>query len=287
MRQRVEAGERRPALEVDEHEVQALRRVGQREPEHQRAQQFGLARSGRADHQAVWPHAALRRLLDVDVDRLSAHSDADRHPKPVAGRPRAPGDVRIDLVRIAETEQIRQAQVDGERIGRLGRRSRHPQRRHRPHQRLHLGDAEVVGGTETGDLRRPGAILTLHRHRAALDPQLQDARVVVRPQYRVEVQDGHTLDEPGGELCLGRNPAAVDHHDDVRAVAAAGDAEARATGQRVAEHRFERQQIVADHPRLADRVERLRGQAVRQPLDPLPGVLLLRTRADGDHHVVG
>ena len=86
VRQPVERDERGAALVVDQHEVQVLRRVRGGQPEHQRAQQFGLARAGRADHQPVRAHAVQRRLLQVELDRLAVGADADRHPQPVARR---------------------------------------------------------------------------------------------------------------------------------------------------------------------------------------------------------
>ena len=63
------AGEGRAALEVDQHDVELLGRVGHRQAEHQGAQELGLAGAGRADDQAVRAHALLGGLLDVEVDR--------------------------------------------------------------------------------------------------------------------------------------------------------------------------------------------------------------------------
>ena len=62
--------------------------MGDRQGGHQGAQQFGLARTGRADHQAVRTHAAVRRLLEIQQQRDRRRSPiADRHPQQVAGGP--------------------------------------------------------------------------------------------------------------------------------------------------------------------------------------------------------
>ena len=74
-----------PPLKLTSTKFSNLGGMGQREPEHQGAEQLRLAGPGRADDQAVRPHAALRGLLDVQLDRLAAGVEADRHPEPVAG----------------------------------------------------------------------------------------------------------------------------------------------------------------------------------------------------------
>ena len=76
-------GEGRAALEVGEDEVQGLRGVGDRQAQHQGAQQLGLAGTGGADAQAVRAHAVLRGLLEVEHDRLAVLADTDRHPQPL------------------------------------------------------------------------------------------------------------------------------------------------------------------------------------------------------------
>ena len=154
VRQHVEARERRPALEVDEDEVQRLGRVRQRQAEHERAQQLGLARPGGADDQPVRAHAALRRLLDVELDRLAVGADPDRHAQPVARRAGAPRHGGVDRARIAEAQQVGQAEVDRQRVGRLGRRRRHPQVADRAGERLGLRDAQRVGDAQRHASRR-------------------------------------------------------------------------------------------------------------------------------------
>ena len=120
VRHRRHPGERRPALEVDQHHVELLRRVRQSEPEDQRAQELRLPGAGGADHQAVRPHALLRRLLEVQVDRRPAVAETDRHPQPVARRPGAPGRRRVVPVDVAEPEQVHQVRWSGDLAGAAG-----------------------------------------------------------------------------------------------------------------------------------------------------------------------
>ena len=118
VRQLRHAGERRAALEVDQHHVEVLGRVRHRQPEHQRAQELRLAGAGRADHQAVRAHALLGGLLDVEVHDGAAVAGADRHPQPVARGPLLPGLVGVEPVHVAEREQLHEVGVAaGLRVG--------------------------------------------------------------------------------------------------------------------------------------------------------------------------
>ena len=53
-----------------------------------------------------------------------------------------------------------------------------------------------------------------------LDVEVQHARARVGPGGAGEVDDGDALHQAAGQLRLGRHPATVDDHDDVRALAA-------------------------------------------------------------------
>ena len=75
-----------PPLKSTSTKLSDLGRVREGEAQHERAQQLRLARAGRADHQPVRAHAALRRLLDVELDRLPA-----RLPTPIGTRSRSRG----------------------------------------------------------------------------------------------------------------------------------------------------------------------------------------------------
>ena len=111
VRQPVQPGERGAALEVDEREVQRVRRVRDGEREHEGAQQLALAGAGGADQQAVRAHAVLRGLLEVELDRRAVRADAELHPQPVPVRPWHPGVVRVERVRVAEVEQFLEPQL--------------------------------------------------------------------------------------------------------------------------------------------------------------------------------
>ena len=78
------AGERRPTLEVDEHEVELLRRMGHREGQHERAEHLGLPGAGGTDDETVRAHTLLRRFLDVEDERAAVLGLTDRHAEPVA-----------------------------------------------------------------------------------------------------------------------------------------------------------------------------------------------------------
>ena len=76
------ARERGPALVVDQHEDQRLRRVAQRQRGHQRLQEFALARAGRARDQHVRPVDG-----DVEGERRPVRGPPERDP---GGPPAAP-----------------------------------------------------------------------------------------------------------------------------------------------------------------------------------------------------
>ena len=83
MRQPLESEKRRPALEVDQRQVQFVGGVRRGQPEDEGPQELGLARPGGANTQAVWAHPTLGRLLDVQIHRRTAVSrpatGSDRH----------------------------------------------------------------------------------------------------------------------------------------------------------------------------------------------------------------
>ena len=95
------------ALEVHQHEVELIGRVGQRQRQHEGAQDLGLARAGRAHEQPVGAHAALGGLLDVQNHRGALRRDGEGDPQAVPPRPpAAPDDVRVDVAHVPEFEKI-------------------------------------------------------------------------------------------------------------------------------------------------------------------------------------
>ena len=59
--------------------------MGDRQPEHERPEQLGLAGPGGAHDQAVRAHATLRGFLDVQFHRLAVGVVADGHPQLIRG----------------------------------------------------------------------------------------------------------------------------------------------------------------------------------------------------------
>ena len=107
VRQPRQLGEGRAALVVDQHERERVRRVAQRQPRDERAQQLALARAGGAHDQAVRTEPALGRLLQIERDRLAGAAHADRHPQLLAPGPRPPARTRVHLGGGAEAEAAR------------------------------------------------------------------------------------------------------------------------------------------------------------------------------------
>ena len=183
-------GEGRAALEVDEHQVELLGGVRQREAEHQGAQELRLARAGGADGQAVRAHALLRRLLDVEVHQCSGLAQADRHPQPVAGRPRPPGRRRVQGVHVAERQQLHEVGGPGD-LARAGAGLRGGGRAPRPRA--------VQRGEAAGERLRGGqvALVGARAHRRLAHPQRQQRQPTGGVGRR-----GHLEAQPGGVLQL-------------------------------------------------------------------------------------
>ncbi len=142
------------ALEVDEDEIELLGGVRHGEPEHQRAQQLRLAGAGGADADAVWTHAALGRLLEVELDGAAVVRCADRDAELLAQRSGAPGDAGVERQRVAGAEQRREV-ADGLESGVAGRdvavlRVGEPVGRHGAGQHLAVHGRHAVGSPERG-----------------------------------------------------------------------------------------------------------------------------------------
>ena len=93
------------ALEVDQHEVELIGRVGQRQRQDQRAQDLGLAGTGGAHEQAVGAHAVLSGLLDVQHHGGALRRDREGDPEPLPPRPPSPVGVRVEVAHITQIEQ--------------------------------------------------------------------------------------------------------------------------------------------------------------------------------------
>ncbi len=66
-------------------------------------------------------HTVLRGLLEVELDRAPVEADAEAQPEPVPVGPARPHPGQVELLRIAELEQLGEAEV-GRHHGLLGDR---------------------------------------------------------------------------------------------------------------------------------------------------------------------
>ncbi len=179
-------------------------------------------------------------------------ADADRHAQPVTRRARPPGHAPGRLRRIAEAQQVGQAEVERQRVGRLGGRRRHA-------QASSSGRASVSASTidePVGDCRarcaRRGRRCSRRTHGQAAVARCRGAATPAPWSAPSAPVRSRTV-TPWTRLLAscascGTVPPSSDH-DDVRSAAPGAGAEARAAGQRLAEHRLEREQVVADQPR--------------------------------------
>ncbi len=272
VRQIGHAGEGRAALEVDQRQVHRLGRVGHGEAGHQGAQQFALAGPGRADDQAVRTHAALGRLLEVQLDRPALRVDAEWHAQPLARRPGLPADRRVHVPRVGQAEQGGQREGVRQR-GLPGRDRAEVERGQRSGQRFGFGLGQPVGHAERAE--RAGVAVPADPHAHPLGGHVQGQRVLTgRVQRHLgQFQHGHPV-HPG----LGHQPgtpgraAPVHHHQDVRDV----ETHPGLPGERGplaefgAEQVGERVEVAGHQPDRAHRVGVVRVVGVRQPLQPLP-----------------
>ena len=282
------AGERRAALEVDEHHVEVLGGVRHRQPEHQGAQELRLAGAGRTDHQAVRAHALLGGLLDVEVDRAAALGDADRHPQPVARGARAPGGAGVERVHVTEAEEVHEVGGAGGLAVATGGDG--VQRRQPAGERLGGGQVALV--REAAD--RLGAdpqrgdreLAVLGRRVGELQPQ--PGRVVELVPALREVDQRDAVQAVGRDDVVARRQlAAVDDQQDVRGRLGLVGAEAGAVAEVRRQHRAEVVERGGHHPARADGVALLAAQRVGQPLQPVPVGQVVVGAEHRDREVLG
>ena len=200
VRQRIELVEGGAALEVDQDEVQEVGWVGDRQPEHERAQQFGLAGPGRADHQAVRPHSALRGLLDVQFDGLSGGADADRDPQPVTGRPRPPRCAGRQGPDVRDADQVGQPGRRGQRLVGVAL-VRHPDRGDRTAGGGRLARADPVRGADVRQHLLADPVDADPEDVVGGHPQPHAARRRLVAQRTGQIDDGDALQAVGlGQL---------------------------------------------------------------------------------------
>ncbi len=272
------AGEGGAALEVDEHHVELLGGVGEREPEDQGAQELRLAGAGRADHQAVRAHPLLGGLLDVEVHQGAALAEPDRHPQPVAGGAGAPGRRGLEAPDVAEPEQVHEVGRPGDLAAgrRLGAAAGGDgvQRGEPAGEGLGRREVALVGLGEDGVLAQPDGV----HGTAAVGVGVLVEQLDAQPGGVVELEPpGRQVEHRDAVQPVGRHHVvargqldAVGDEQDVRAGRPLVGAEARALAEVGGQQRGEVGEGGAHHPHRADGVGLLLALGVRQPLHPVP-----------------
>ena len=284
MRQVVEPGERRAALEVDQYVVELFRAVRHGQAEHERAEELGLAGAGGADAQAVRTHAAHRGLLDVQLDGMAVLGRADGDTKALVERTRSPRLPYVERERVAHAEHRRVVlgRLDDELGGVIvvaAGEDRHAVRAQLAGEHLGVDHRYEIGLAERCGRDLAGLYAPVQRH-----------------LVRRDVEHGDPLLDPAWPLPLagdvdrarrrrrrrehvGADPVhAVDHDDHVDRVAP-GDALA-AVG-----HLRQLERGPGEEPYGTGAVRTCRVLYVRQPLDPVPVLGVLRRRHDHQPHL--
>ena len=284
------AREGRAAFEVDEHEVELFggMRHGQRQNEG--SQHLGLSGARRADDEAVRAHSVERRLLDVQIDRFVLGGQADGHAQAVALQTRPPGDVRVEVADVAQTQEVHK--LGGGLPGGVDGCAR---RRGVGLYESLRGQAPGGGlGLNHGKSVRPAADrleADLQKLEVIALPQLDAHRVRVRQRLPVggNLHDGHAQNPVfGDDRMVGRDGEAVvdDHKVGKLGSVLVGD-EAGAVGDAVGQKVHDVGRIDVDHAGRADGVEDPVGAGVGKPLDPVPLVPVGRAGEHGDADVGG
>ena len=133
-------------LEVDEKQIEHLRRVARHHAQRDGAQQLRLARPGGAHAEPVWAHTVLGGLLDIQFERRAVGRGSDRDTEPIA--------VSLGCATACSgrTDRRRRARPD---VGQPGRRARRLRRGTagqpaRTYQRVH---GSIWSGRTNASLR--------------------------------------------------------------------------------------------------------------------------------------
>ena len=275
------AGKGRTTLEVDEDEVELLRRVRHRQREHEGAQELGLAGAGRADDEAVRTHALLGGLLDVERDDLAAAADTDGDPQPVALQPGSPGRGRVEVADVTEAEEVDQLGAGGEGITHL-HLTADEHRCQTSRRSLGLGHAHLVGkalgpaAAEAEDLERN--LTGRHTLPGRIDGEPQGGRRVEFAPLVGQVEHGDTQDAVvGHERVVAGQAGPVDDDDHVRRGQLAARPETRPVGDVVGKQLKQLVDGLGHETHRPDGIALARAEGVGQPLEPVP--LVTRVRA--------
>ncbi len=145
--QPVQTDERGAALEVHQDEVEPLRGVGERQGQHERAQQFALARTGGADQHSVRAHAAQGRLLEVQLQGGARGRDADGHPQPALRTLALPLAGGVPGVQVRDAQQGGEIEVRGQWFHHVGGDA-HPVWGHHPGQGTGPVQVQSIGASQ-------------------------------------------------------------------------------------------------------------------------------------------
>ena len=285
VRQGGEAEEGRPALEVDEHEVQIGRRVRGHQAEDQRPEEFALARAGGPDAEAVRTAAALGGLLEVQRHRRARLVDADRYAQPVRGTAAVARTQRSDGgggdrpptrtgPRRVQPEQLGEACRRGRAGG--GARAGGPVAGEATGQRRRLRDGEHVGPPDGR-----GGARTVHPGEFGRTDEEAHHRRCGPPTGRGTDAEHRRPRDGGPRAGAGR---VVDDHEQVRLPRPASG---RPAGQLGLPPPPDVVRLRRDHPHRSDGVGGPRVADVREPLDPLPLRRQVGRRHDREQRVGG
>ena len=147
VRQPLHAEERRAALEIHQHQVQLVRAMRGGQRQHDRFQQLRFAGARRAYAQPVRADAALRGLLEIQVQHLPAGGDADGDAQAIGAEafPEAQGPRRRGQAQLRQHRVVQRARVDPGAGHELPGES--------PAQRFRRRGTKCIGG---GDVLFPG-----------------------------------------------------------------------------------------------------------------------------------
>ncbi len=274
----VQADEGGAALEVHEDEVERLRGVGEREREDERAQQFALARAGRADQHAVRAHAAQGGLLQVQFQGRPVGRHPDGDAQPVLGPQFVPVLGDAVLVQVGDAEQGGQLEVGGEGFGDLGGHT-DAVGREQAGQARGAFQGQRVGAAQRGGDVASAVILGEDLQQVGVDPQGQGVGLVFGRERVEHVDDDGVAVASAGEARPDGDLAAVDDDDGERLLPVRGGrrVEPGAVGQVVADEPLQFHRVRRHEPHRPGAVALAGVLGVRQPLEPGPvGVPLVR-----------
>ncbi len=221
VRNTVQTEEGRTTLEVDQHQVQLVRRMRGQQTEHQGAQEFRLTGTGCADAQSVRTHTAFGGFLDIEFDGRAVGADTEGHAQPLAAVARTPGVFGIEGTDIAELHQLGPGRdhfgvIVFDIAAALGRGTI---RRESARDLLGLLRADPVDEREALLVAGRSATDTF----TVLDDHLDTARNRQTRCVAAQVDNGHAFVTGFAELVLfGLEQAAIDDDDDMHQVGVGG-----------------------------------------------------------------